>query len=568
MAMETHVFFRGKLPSKAALTRALKELGFPLAIKPATGSLEQQAGFMPMTLWHEETGAEFDAYNGEDALSDFGTLRLASRFDRRASFRWGGDAHECAAGTCGAAALAKLVGGVVFDEQENRLLSIDDAIVVARKYLATVPQPKKVRRRRPRGRGTLEEILAPLLAKRSDLVLVRNWLLIRPVRHLARGAIFRWVDRKRTLNASALLWPLYQAPRYPRFDDPVFSGSVYDPVFEPELFDRLAGDLFAHMGKIAALGDYDAKFLEHTIPWEEVRFATILLSKGVGPASEYLARFEHNGRDEARRARLEGDRTALFAHYHGKEAESARAMNIEHVWEPTPFPAEVSDGQRAASHDPIFTPARWLEFPPGWRHLPPEQPGELLFGRRCRHRDNVPFLISPLTREEAEHRHRNCLPYKMITRLPAGHAFVQSYWTCSNPEREEDGSLKAGQPRPDVTYRLQLFSSGGRHMRVNFDQSRFDRDLLELGSIDIEVPKREQRYAPEMTEEWYSVLDFRDNEKSIHDYRTRPKIYERREMTAADRAAYIFPLPAFGEIDALWQHIALYLRNEGYGVFR
>src|SRR2546425_12001625 len=50
MAMETHVFFRGKLPSKAALQRAMKELGFPLSIKPATGSLEQQSGFMPMLL--------------------------------------------------------------------------------------------------------------------------------------------------------------------------------------------------------------------------------------------------------------------------------------------------------------------------------------------------------------------------------------------------------------------------------------------------------------------------------------------------------------------------------------
>ena len=50
MSMETHVFFRGKLPSKAALSRAMKELGFPYAIKPSTGSLEQQNGFMPMTL--------------------------------------------------------------------------------------------------------------------------------------------------------------------------------------------------------------------------------------------------------------------------------------------------------------------------------------------------------------------------------------------------------------------------------------------------------------------------------------------------------------------------------------
>src|SRR6266540_3059687 len=63
MSTETHVFFRGKLPTKAALSRAMKELGFPFAIKPATGSLEQQSGFMPMTLRREETGVEFDVFN-------------------------------------------------------------------------------------------------------------------------------------------------------------------------------------------------------------------------------------------------------------------------------------------------------------------------------------------------------------------------------------------------------------------------------------------------------------------------------------------------------------------------
>src|SRR5205085_8303126 len=67
MAIETHVIFRGKLPSKAALQRAMKELGFPLSIKPATGSLEQQSGFMPMLLRRgEETGVEFDLFDRAD----------------------------------------------------------------------------------------------------------------------------------------------------------------------------------------------------------------------------------------------------------------------------------------------------------------------------------------------------------------------------------------------------------------------------------------------------------------------------------------------------------------------
>ena len=131
MSMETHVFFRGKLPSKAALSRAMKELGFPYAIKPSTGSLEQQNGFMPMTLRREETGVEFDV---PDA-AEFSDAGVDPSYERVANFRWGGDFQEAVAGMRGAAALAKLVDGVVFDEAENRLLSVEDAIAVARANL-------------------------------------------------------------------------------------------------------------------------------------------------------------------------------------------------------------------------------------------------------------------------------------------------------------------------------------------------------------------------------------------------------------------------------------------------
>ena len=50
MAVELHVMFAGKLPSKAALTRAMKELGFPVSIPAGGGALDKQRGFLPMKL--------------------------------------------------------------------------------------------------------------------------------------------------------------------------------------------------------------------------------------------------------------------------------------------------------------------------------------------------------------------------------------------------------------------------------------------------------------------------------------------------------------------------------------
>src|SRR3979411_2338598 len=111
MSTETHVFFRGKLPSKAALMRAMKELGFPFALEPATGSLERQRGFMPMTLRREETGVEFDAYDDHAAVEEFATEGVDASFERRASFRWGGDFQEAGAGLCAGTWRAHHVSG-------------------------------------------------------------------------------------------------------------------------------------------------------------------------------------------------------------------------------------------------------------------------------------------------------------------------------------------------------------------------------------------------------------------------------------------------------------------------
>ena len=146
MSMETHVFFRGQLPTKAVLSRAMKELGFPFSITPSTGSLERQSGFMPMKRRGEETGVEFDVYNDHSSVEEFADVGVDAGFERRASLRWDGDFQEAVAGMSAAAALAKLMNGVVFDESEDKLLSADDAIAVARKNLQELVKPEDTKR--------------------------------------------------------------------------------------------------------------------------------------------------------------------------------------------------------------------------------------------------------------------------------------------------------------------------------------------------------------------------------------------------------------------------------------
>ena len=99
MSMETHVFFRGALPGKAVLSRAMKELDFPFSITPATGSLEAQRGFMPMKLRGEETGVEFSVYGDHAAVEEFADvgvefgLRAARELALGRRFSRGGRRH-------------------------------------------------------------------------------------------------------------------------------------------------------------------------------------------------------------------------------------------------------------------------------------------------------------------------------------------------------------------------------------------------------------------------------------------------------------------------------------------
>ena len=580
MSMETHVFFRGKLPTKAALSRAMKELGFPFSIKPTTGSLEQQSGFMPMMLRREETGVEFDVWNDQSAVVEFADVGVDPSFERVANFRWGGDYQEAVAGMCAAAALAKLMDGVVFDEAEDKLLSVKDAVALARKSVSELTEPP--RQRRPRGPTTLKRILAPLLAKRSDLVLVPSLLLIRPVRHLMRGAEFEWTDRGTTCSVRPFIRPLYQPSRV-FLNDGVFSESVENPDFEPMLFDRLAVEVFEPLGKIVTIED----FIEFGVGkrlWLEEVFYSILLSRGLEEAKavatqlyegdrrhleqckarlaianqekdvemKYARRLELKSSEEdlerskKQQALLARGEGAVFEHYRAWEGEVARGHKIEQAWEPSPFPAQLRASQRAAkSADPKLTPTPWLEFPATWRQDPPQTPGDIRFAGDWWYRQGRLELLHPIAREQAEARHRNFEDYVLATRLPAGQVLIVG--------RSASSMVKQ---LPLVRYILWIYDSQGQRMIVDFQEDLDDRGILKMSSIDIKGGKQ-----------WHSHLNFRRNEIAIHDDRNEETHYECRKMTDVQRAAYAFPLPTFGEFETVWQHISMHLDAEGFGVF-
>jgi hypothetical protein len=173
MSMEMHVLFRGKLPSKAALSRTMKDLDFPFSIAPPAGSLEQQSGYMPMRFRRDESGVEFDVFDGRADVEDIAGDHAGSidaGFDRSANFRWGGDETEMLAGMCAAAALAKLVNGVVIEDEEGLLLSVDEAVAFAKKHIDLIVKPESKDKRPGTRPADIKRYLKELLKLRSDLV--------------------------------------------------------------------------------------------------------------------------------------------------------------------------------------------------------------------------------------------------------------------------------------------------------------------------------------------------------------------------------------------------------------
>jgi hypothetical protein len=132
-------------------------------------------------------------------------------------------------GVCAAAALAKLVSGVVLDD-DGEMLSAEAAIPSAAKHLRDITPPAKRGGTRP---ADIERCLKALLKERSGLALVGRLLVIKPVRHLLRGAYFEG-HRGDQFRVWSHVNPLY-APAAATYGDRQNVAGCYtwEPHFEP-----------------------------------------------------------------------------------------------------------------------------------------------------------------------------------------------------------------------------------------------------------------------------------------------------------------------------------------------
>ena len=553
MSMEMHVLFAGKLPSKAALARSFKELGFPLSFRRTATSLEQHEGYLPMRLRGEESGVEFDISNDRNDVEEIAGKDVDPRFTRSANFRWGGNERELAVAQCFAAALAKLVDGTVFDEQEDGLQTAEQTIDRARKQIAAAVPKSKVRGTRP---ADLKHYLKPLLQMRSDLVLVDRLLLIRPVRHLIRGAgLDRMLDEY-GLKVRRFVLPLF-AGSPPGMEPGERIGGVFGtwhPHFKPLLIDRLAVEGFSEVGQISTLVD----FAKTTDDWHDAISAFVLAGQ-TEEAAERLRQAERMpgawpGFAAGVRKHFErvtSDVVAFCAECHAKEAQMARAMKLEHLWEPAPFPVELPQLQRDhRTDDPSFAVTPWPARPQSLWQTPPGQPGEVRYAKDWYWQGKDLLLLVPLTAAEAEERYWTNGQYALAERLPDDVAIFVHH--------SVELDIYPPEPRafPDRQYKVCLQTTF--HQVTIRAKSALDRGAS--AEIDyIQVVKRDSGQCLW----WLSV--YRDGEVEVHDDRDGKAVTSIQSSTAAERERRTVRGLTFRNNLAFADGIRLLLQTAGFG---
>src|SRR5262249_33996370 len=255
------------------------------------------------------------------------------------------------------------------------------------------------------------------------------------------------------------------------------------------------------------------------------------------------------------RAFLARDVDNICGIFHAKEAQTAKAMDLGEIWEPSPFPIELPVADRASrSDDPLFVPTPWRARPPWLLQDMPSRPGEIRFAKD-RIGGNRQLLLVPISREQAEQRHRDVEPYVVAARLPDGILAI-----LIRDGQDRNDPRDTGRTPSRISYRLEL--RGGS----NYAKAEFYEDLQAGGAIrlfSVEVFKSGAKWS-----NWLSYILDRDGQILIHDSRTGPeKVLTRWPLTDAEEKLVTGPTIQFGEVEWPVGCVFAWLGHAGFGDF-
>jgi hypothetical protein len=336
---------------------------------------------------------------------------------------------------------------------------------------------------------------------------------------------------------------------------------IWEPHLEPLLMDCLAEDIFEPAGRVTTLEDFAAELPDQD--WLPLfRLTALLLSGARDEAIAYVQQIESAKRGivgekrwAAQRDRLTWDDAKLCETFHAQEAECVKALKLESIWEPSPFPVEVPKSERKLrSDEPTFTPKPWIARPTWLVEDAPERPGDVRFAKNWLTRNGEIILASPLSRDEAEERHLHYEDNVLVVRLPGGLLLLIDW---------------RGTDRFDPGRFVRVPSSNLSHWAVRLCGSQFAvdatffKDLEVRGTVRLSTGRVREHGA--RWPSWSWSIDWDEGVKRTWDRRRGEEEFAMAPLTGAEREELTLPWPDFGEFEAIARIMVHFLRHGGYG---
>jgi hypothetical protein len=245
------------------------------------------------------------------------------------------------------------------------------------------------------------------------------------------------------------------------------------------------------------------------------------------------------------------DVAAFCAECHAKEAEMAKAMKLEHLWEPTPFPVELPQVRRDdRSVDPFFAATPWPARPPSlWQDLP-RQPGDVRYAERWYWQGHDLLLQVALTAAQAEERYWTNREYALAERL-ADDATIFVHHSV-------ELDIYPPQPRafPDRQYGVCLQTISHQV----FTTAKSALDCRHSAEIDyVQVRKRESG------QHIWRLSVYRDEEVCVCDVRNGKEVTSRQSSTPAECERRTVRGLTFGDNLVFANRIRSLLQTAGFG---
>jgi hypothetical protein len=256
------------------------------------------------------------------------------------------------------------------------------------------------------------------------------------------------------------------------------------------------------------------------------------------------------------RSLLDQDAASLGAAFRLQEEKVAKVHRLGDAWEPSPFPIEVPEGERAQRCDEPPLPARpWMVPPPGLVNAPPTQPGEIGYASKLLRRRSGLALVIALTREEAEERHRTRQDYVLAMRRPDESLLVVRHltgWSPHDPERMRNSYRR---------FLVELHGPEGLSLDASIHEEIERPRVLRMWSIEVYRMFDDRNI-------WNVHNDTGARELTVRDHRHGLDGYVKRPMTDAEFELCEFAEPEFDDFNELWRRVETFLQMEGVDPLR